>query len=119
MGTDLQLSRRSVSTLPALIWAKKPWQGATEAMINAMLGEPAPTSQQKVLKTKTNATWSYDPIDARRYAAANPLRGRRLRGMGNDMTGRPRSLTVRSRLAPACSAGQDDPSRVRGTSVHR
>jgi hypothetical protein len=50
-----------------LVWTGKPWQGATMAMIVAMLGGAAHVAT-KVMKTKTCETWSYHPIDARRFA---------------------------------------------------
>lgn len=50
-----------------LILAGRPWQGATQDMVGAMLGNPADVST-KVLKTKTNAVWRYNQIAANRYA---------------------------------------------------
>lgn len=49
-----------------LILAGDPWQGATQEMIQEMLGPPHDTSK-RVYKTKTSETWKYGEIAKNRY----------------------------------------------------
>lgn len=51
-----------------LIAIGDPWQGATQPMIEAMLGPPADVAR-KVLKKSTRETWKYGQIGKNRFVA--------------------------------------------------
>lgn len=48
------------------IMQRRLWQGATQAMVLEMLGQPVDTSR-RVYKTKTKEVWKYHQVDSRRF----------------------------------------------------